>query len=247
MSAQNLGHARLGRWPSVERGTEKVASRGHGTYLIFSNGSRIGPVTVLTVRRLSMICTLCGSVWWTPCIRSMVGLRQSESEQADDGLIRVDLSSDSSSMDVQQDGQEQQKAVSSKEIEAGRPANAHPRLCGVSSKTVVGSGPIRRAVAAGCEQGLKPTRGAVHDHLSTISDGSVAWNESSCCWLRASAILLQHARVSDEEPFSDDGPSWNEVLDFSFSLLRRTAVRTLELVRLASSSQLHLGKLLFVI
>ena len=38
-------------------------------------------------------------IWWTPCTRSMVGpTTVNKIEQAEEGLIRVDLSSDSSSM-----------------------------------------------------------------------------------------------------------------------------------------------------
>ena len=42
-----------------------------------------------------------------------------ESEQADGGLRRVDLTSDASSMDVQEDAQEQRRHVSQKEIRQG--------------------------------------------------------------------------------------------------------------------------------
>ena len=66
-----------------------------------------------------------------------------ESEQAEDGLIRVDLSSDSRSMEVPEDAQEQSRPVSPREQRWEGPPTPPSEHCeAVSSKTVAGCGPV---------------------------------------------------------------------------------------------------------
>ena len=130
LSSAELRHARLDRWPSVG---EMNGESG------FPWPVEI-PIRQRWVKEWSSDCVDRKTAvldLYVMCKRMVDDMHRKygeandslESEQAEDGLIRVDMSSDSSSMEVAEDAQEQNRLVSPKEIRWEDPPTIPQKYC----------------------------------------------------------------------------------------------------------------------